>query len=483
LDHCKTIGLEVIPLVQTFGHLEFVLKHKEFAYLRDVAEMPESVCPCHNDTMAVVRDIVDQVMALHRGAAMLHIGCDEVFHLGECSECLGGSRTSIFTEHVVRVAQYAATVHKVKPIIWDDMLRNMMIEEMQPLASLVEPMVWVYAEDVYRFVPSYTWDRYAQVFPHMWTASAFKGAHGETLVVPDSKRHLTNNLNWINLMGQEEPKLEGGFRGIVITGWQRYDHFAVLCELLPAGLPSLALDLVATSHGYFNASLSKQLFQGLSCGEHSTNPHGSPLDLDTDNFLWDKMSWCFFPGANFFKVTRQLVRLEVDVEEFFKKVQKKKGWLTEYNIRHNMSSPFRIDELLEDWSRNMHDVVSLMRTSKEALREMFDRFTVAEWIEQKLYPMYSRLSKLRQNADGLRKVSVWPSRPYEPLEALKGLGIGVEPTVGSKVEGGQPEHEQKARHWEAQKERRVKENEIETERPRRKVQAPDYYSSRRKQGR
>ena len=69
------------------------------------------------------------------------------------------------------------------------------------------------------------------------------------------------------------------------------------------------------------------------------------------------------------------------------------------------------------------------------------------------------------------------------MEALKGLGIGVEPTVGSKVEGGQPEHEQKARHWEAQKERRVKENEIETERPRRKVQAPDYYSSRRKQGR
>ena len=57
-------------------------------------------------------------------------------------------------------------------------------------------------------------------------------------------------------------------------------------------------------------------------------------------------------------------------------------------------------------------MVSLMRTSKEALGEMFDRFTVAEWIEQKLYPMYSRLSKLRQTADGLRGVSVWPSRSY-----------------------------------------------------------------------
>ena len=45
----------------------------------------------------------------------------------------------------------------------------------------------------------------------------------------------------------------------------------------------------------------------------------------------------------------------------------------------------------------MHDVVSLMRTSKEALAEMFDRFTVAEWIEQKLYPMYRYLTTITIN--------------------------------------------------------------------------------------
>ena len=60
------------------------------------------------------------------------------------------------------------------------------------------------------------------------------------------------------------------------------------------------------------------------------------------------------------------------------------------------------------------------------------------------------------------------------MEALKGLGIGVEPTVESKVQRREPEREPKVRHWEVQKERRVQENEIETERPRRKVQAPDY---------
>lgn len=65
---------------------------------------------------------------------------------------------------------------------------------------------------------------------------------------------------------------------------------------------------------------------------------------------------------------------------------------------------------MEDWSRTQHDVVSLMRSSKDALGEMFDRFTVAEWIEQKVYPMYKRLSQLRQAADKLRTVTSWPSR-------------------------------------------------------------------------
>jgi len=461
LGFCSSLGLEVIPLVQTFGHLEFVLKHQEFSHLRDVAEMPESVCPCHNDTMALIRMIIDQVMVEHKGARYINIGCDEVYHLGECQECMDSGRTSVFVDHVTRVAEYVRNTYQITPIIWDDMLRNMMQEEMEPLAGLVEPMVWVYAEDVYRFVPPYTWDRYSKVFDWIWTASAFKGAHGETLVVPPIPKHLNNNLNWLALMGEQQAKLKGGFRGIVVTGWQRYDHFAVLCELLPAGLPSLVLSLLVVSRGVYNNSLGKPLYAALGCSEQS-GKYSTFLDLDSDMFMWDKLSWCFFPGNKFFKVTKELVMLETEVSEYLNKVEKKKGWLTSYNIRHNMSSPFRIDEGLEDWSRYQHEVVSLMRNAKEALSEMFDHYTVGEWVEQKVYPLYSRLSHLRSEADGLRQVRNWPSRPYEPIEALKGLGIGVPPT--SPPPSPAP----------------VQEEESGERRPKRRVQAPDYYSSRRK---
>ena len=64
-------------------------------------------------------------MAIHRDARHIHIGCDEVFHLGECPACAGQSRTDLFIKHVANVAQYVKTKYpQVQTvIIWDDMLR------------------------------------------------------------------------------------------------------------------------------------------------------------------------------------------------------------------------------------------------------------------------------------------------------------------------------------------------------------------------
>ena len=63
--------------------------------------------------------------------------------------------------------------------------------------------------------------RYEEAFNTSWGASAFKGAHGPTLVVPPIRRHLDNNLAWTELMANEDPKFKQGFQGIVVTGWQR----------------------------------------------------------------------------------------------------------------------------------------------------------------------------------------------------------------------------------------------------------------------
>lgn len=53
--------LEVIPLIQTFGHVEFALKLPDFAHLREVQESPQALCPSNNASVNFVEQLIDQV--------------------------------------------------------------------------------------------------------------------------------------------------------------------------------------------------------------------------------------------------------------------------------------------------------------------------------------------------------------------------------------------------------------------------------------
>lgn len=65
----------------------FQLKNSKFEHLRESRQHPQSICPSLNQSLAVIREMVDQVMALHPDARFLHIGCDEVYQLAECARC------------------------------------------------------------------------------------------------------------------------------------------------------------------------------------------------------------------------------------------------------------------------------------------------------------------------------------------------------------------------------------------------------------
>lgn len=190
---------------------------------------------------------------------------------------------------------------QVIPIVWDDMLRQMPTEKLKEyqLGTLVEPMVWTYVKDVYRFVPYNVWMSYSEVFPFVWAASAFKGAFGETLTAPNVKMHLENNEAWLEVMTEQHKKF-GNFRGIAITGWQRYDHLATLCELFPAGLPSLIINLLTVTQGYFNQQLFTKFHHILQCTVHQR----AQVDFETDPHLWQRASSCFFPGSAVFRMTQ-----------------------------------------------------------------------------------------------------------------------------------------------------------------------------------
>ena len=53
----KENGLYIIPLVQTYGHLEWLLKVKKFAHLREADPFPQVISPCIEESYTVLYGI------------------------------------------------------------------------------------------------------------------------------------------------------------------------------------------------------------------------------------------------------------------------------------------------------------------------------------------------------------------------------------------------------------------------------------------
>ncbi|VDM49976.1 unnamed protein product [Toxocara canis] len=83
LEGARTNGLKVIPLVQTFGHLEWILKLEQFAHLREAAAYPQVICFSSDEAWQLLQEMIDEVMSVHAkfGMQFFHMGADEVFQV------------------------------------------------------------------------------------------------------------------------------------------------------------------------------------------------------------------------------------------------------------------------------------------------------------------------------------------------------------------------------------------------------------------
>uniref|UniRef100_A0A034W755 Hexosaminidase D n=2 Tax=Bactrocera dorsalis TaxID=27457 RepID=A0A034W755_BACDO len=444
-------GLSIMPLVQTFGHIEFALKLQEFENLREIPEIPQSLCPSQDDSIIFIQNMLTQIIEFHLsiadavmnsnstsagGASLhstafthIHIGCDEVLRMGECIRCRQHSRHEIFLTHVTTISNFVRTRWpQLQVVIWDDMLRDMMLSEMQHahIGSYVEPMVWVYANDIYRFIQPQLWDMYAKVFPTIWTASAFKGAFGESLMIPPLQRHLENNMRWLAVIAKESGRFSKGIRGLALTGWQRYDHFAVLCELFPVGIPSLITSLSTVSKGYFVTNPKENdILRVLECAFHpDSRRSGHPwIELHPNSHHSQLFSACSYPGSMVYKFALRLFEKLSELQNYLLHTQDRSAWMSEYNVRHNFSSPSRVYDVTHNTPLYINELSAMAREAYEVMFDVFDEYTVVEFVEQNIYPMIASLQRQLLEGQRLLQRRVWPQRPLPFSAELAQLNL------------------------------------------------------------
>ncbi|XP_030749896.1 hexosaminidase D-like isoform X2 [Sitophilus oryzae] len=412
LEEIKTINhlakennLKVIPLVQTFGHLEFLLKLEEFKDYREVWNYPSAICPSYTNTLEVIKEMLHQVIEAHPESGIIHIGSDEVFHLATCQRCRDKMLTDNLTKNKLYLNHITSVINAIrqknpnlKILAWDDHFRLLNHTDIQKsrLGVNFEPVVWQYQKDVYDELGPSLWNMYSKAFSSLWAASAFKGAIGSNKYISDVNHYVQNHKSWLAVIKEYGRKIH--FEGIILTGWQRYDHFAVLCELLPVGLPALAMSLRLLL-GYKDSLIGPptEVAKLLQCSQ--------PYGLIGSAFGTPKC-------GDILEYIIHLHQLKQEYEEIIED-SRVKGWLNEYNIKYLFSNPHYVKSVLLPLDKIKDELEYVKDNISRALREVYDKYTVSEWLETFVKPFETEVLKLWRAKHELLKKESWPRRPLD----------------------------------------------------------------------
>ena len=206
--------MEILPLQQSFGHLEYVLKHREYQHLRVTPQQVGEMCPCHEDAYTLACGLLDEMARQHPDSRYLHLGCDEVWSLGQCPDCKGRmSREMQFIQFVNRLAEHVISLGKT-PMLWHDMLMKCTDEELDLLDKRCVVVIWTYLPEGA--------DEIVREFAPRLAARGIKALAAPAARCFDWKEIqnypvLENRLN--NIGSMVESAAECGLSGIIVTNW------------------------------------------------------------------------------------------------------------------------------------------------------------------------------------------------------------------------------------------------------------------------
>lgn len=148
-QHIARQGVEVIPLIQTVGHLDWLLYHPSCEHLSE-SPLRQQICLKHPQTLPLLTRWLDEVIDLHPGLRFVHLGADEAWQIGACPRCAAASasmkhgKAGLLLEHICRLCEHAIG-RGVTPMIWADMFlregRQVLLSDLPTQTLLVN---WQY---------------------------------------------------------------------------------------------------------------------------------------------------------------------------------------------------------------------------------------------------------------------------------------------------------------------------------------------------
>ena len=244
-EYCKKKNIQIIPLVQSYGHLENILTKKEFAKFRERRNDPSDVCPLKGGARNIILAMIKDVLEIFPDVTHFHLGGDEVMSFfnylgfGRCPAC---PKCQKYMEKHGKAQLYLIQLNPlvdylnkqgIRPILWDDMMREWTFKELKNLKKRADLMPWAYGRNPFNRSLIKAFDNFEKAGISLWGAGAYRcGGEG---IIPDLAARAENIKNW------SIKARTFHLHGLVATGWARSDILTVPYGPLENALESLCL--------------------------------------------------------------------------------------------------------------------------------------------------------------------------------------------------------------------------------------------------
>ena len=122
LDEARRLNLEPIPLLQTFGHAEYVLMNGGHGDWMEDPEFPACYCVSKPEVRTFLRRMLSEYLELFGDDVRhFHLGGDEAKAFCTCPVCSKRERMELYAEHLRFLAE-PLLWYDIKPGIWCDMV-------------------------------------------------------------------------------------------------------------------------------------------------------------------------------------------------------------------------------------------------------------------------------------------------------------------------------------------------------------------------
>jgi hexosaminidase len=211
IGYCNRLNIDVIPLQQSFGHVEYILRHNRYAALREDEHDLSQVCPAQKELNKALFTRLYKDLAATHNSPYIHIGCDETHLLGHCPLCrkLAAEEgvSKLYFDHVKMLCDIVISLGKI-PVLWADIaLKYPEYLDLLPKQTVL--VDWNYGWPLDKFGDH---GKLAASGYEIWGAPALR-SDPDNYYLETWKHHLDNIAQFI----PECRRL--GYKGIIMTSW------------------------------------------------------------------------------------------------------------------------------------------------------------------------------------------------------------------------------------------------------------------------